>query len=68
MVHFLASDAHDGVHRPPVLTEGWQFVEERVGPETAERLFVVNSQAALSGAPIHCGEARVRREAWYSLR
>jgi protein-tyrosine phosphatase len=68
MVHFLASDAHDVTHRPPVLTEGWSFVEERFGTETAERLLVTNPQAALSGAPIHCCDARARRKAWYSLR
>jgi len=68
MVHFLASDAHDGKHRPPVLTGGWRFVEEKFGVETAERLFVTNPQAALSGAPIHRCDARARRKAWYSLR
>ena len=68
MVHFLASDAHDVKDRPPLLTEGWQFVEERFGTETAERLLIANPQAILSGAPIHCDEARARRKAWYSLR
>ena len=68
MVHFLASDAHDVKCRPPLLTEGWSFVEERFGTETAERLLVANPQAALSGAPIHCRQASAPRKAWYSLR
>lgn len=68
MVHFLASDAHDVKHRPPVLIEGWRVVEERFGAETAERLFVTNPRAVLSGAPIQCDQARARRKAWYSLR
>jgi protein-tyrosine phosphatase len=68
MVHFMASDAHNLTHRPPVLTEGWSFVEERFGAETAERLLVANPRAVLSGAPIHCDQARARRKAWYSLR
>jgi protein-tyrosine phosphatase len=67
MVHFLASDAHDGKQRPPVLTEGWNFVERRCGRETAERLFVTNPQAVLHGAPIACDQARAQRKAWYSL-
>jgi protein-tyrosine phosphatase len=68
MVHFLASDAHDVKCRPPLLTEGWSFVEERFGTETAERLLVANPQAALSGAPIHCDQSRARHKPWYSLR
>lgn len=68
LVHFVASDAHDVKHRPPILTEGWQFVEERFGVETAERLFVTNPQAVLSGALIPCEQAPARRKAWYSLR
>ena len=68
MIHFLASDGHDVKHRPPVMREGWQFVEERSGAATAERLLVSNPQAVLSGVPIPCDQARTRRKAWYSLR
>jgi len=68
LVHFLASDAHDVKHRPPVLTEGWSLVEERLGAGTAERLLISNPQAVLSGEPIHCEPASARRRAWYSMR
>lgn len=52
MVHFLASDAHDLEHRPPVLDAAWQFLERGFGRPTAQRLLADNPRAVLAGDPI----------------
>lgn len=52
LVHFVASDAHDTEHRPPVLKEAYQYVASNFGKEPAERLFRTNPEATLIGAPV----------------
>jgi protein-tyrosine phosphatase len=49
MVHFAASDGHDPVQRPPDLLPAYELVTRRYGPETAERLFITNPAATLTG-------------------
>jgi protein-tyrosine phosphatase len=49
-IHFVASDAHHPVRRPPELKEAYLYVANRVGEETARRLFVTNPQTAVEGA------------------
>lgn len=50
LVHIVASDAHDTVHRPPSLKEAYEYVSKEYGPARAEMLFVKNPGATLTGA------------------
>lgn len=48
-VHFIASDAHDPVHRPPLLRECFTYISKRYGEDYARLLLRDNAQAMLSG-------------------
>lgn len=52
LVHFVASDAHDCVDRPPDLSKAHDRVCSRWGRERAQRLFIDNPAAVIADEPI----------------
>ena len=51
LVHILATDAHDTVRRPPLLSQGRDIAAKRVGATEAEHL-VATAHAGLSKTSI----------------
>lgn len=51
-VHFIASDAHDETHRPPLLKECYQHISEKYGEDYARKLFWENPQAVIKNEDI----------------
>jgi protein-tyrosine phosphatase len=52
MVHFVASDAHDCVDRPPNLAPAYQRVTEQWGRDCADTLFIAHPTAVIRDEPI----------------
>jgi protein-tyrosine phosphatase len=55
IVHFVASDAHDCVDRPPDLSQAHKLICSRWGRTRAQRLFIDNPAAVIADAPIDPG-------------
>jgi protein-tyrosine phosphatase len=51
-VHFLATDSHDTVRRPPILSQGRKVVEKEFGADLAFALVEGNPAAVLSNKPL----------------
>ena len=66
MVHFIASDAHDPVHRPPDLSAAYETVLRQYGELTAMNLFVTHPKATLTGEflEVEMPHALVSRKKW----
>jgi len=67
MVHFVASDGHDCVDRPPDLSQAHEHVSSRWGRARARSLFIDNPAAAISDEPIVSGRESKRRFPFFSL-
>ena len=61
-VHFVASDAHDAIHRPPRLDLARQVLEREFGPEVAALLLQQNPQALIQDLPIDPGPIPLARK------
>ena len=73
LINFFATDAHDLKHRPPILSECFQKVSERMGKENAELTLQKNPEAVIQGRPLPPGpqplESRPgkRKRSWFSF-
>ena len=52
-VHFIASDAHDDTHRPPLLRECFLHVHKKYGAQYAAELFYDNAQAVIENRSVY---------------
>jgi protein-tyrosine phosphatase len=68
LVHVVASDAHDPVHRHPRLSDAHAEVKKRVGEENAARLFEANPRKIIEGCPAESIEPMTKppRRRWFS--
>jgi len=46
--HVIASDAHNSMHRPPILSKAYQFIVENYNEQLAQELFSINPQHIIS--------------------
>jgi protein-tyrosine phosphatase len=69
MVHVIASDAHDPVHRHPRLDEAFAAVTQRYGEETAQLLFTGNPGKIVQGEYVSSERLpTARRRKWWQFR
>ncbi len=52
LVHFIASDAHNGTTRPPELSKCYEHIKKRFGAEYAEQLFSLNARHIMENTTI----------------
>jgi protein-tyrosine phosphatase len=66
MVHVIASDAHDPVHRHPRLDEAFAAVAHRYGDDMAQLLFIDNPRGIIEGQYVSSERTPppVRRQWW----
>lgn len=67
LAHFVASDAHDRLHRPPLLGDAFVHVAKDQGREAAEILLEANPRATLSGLPVTRLQGRSGGRAWWPM-
>ena len=66
MVHVIASDAHDPVHRHPQLDEAFQAIGQQYGPAVANLLFEENPGKIIRGQFVSNEKFPVeRRKKWW---
>lgn len=64
-VHFVATDAHSMMARPPILSRAWTRVVELVGPDLAEQWFSTNPNAVIAGREVISAPRTTRKTAWF---
>jgi protein-tyrosine phosphatase len=52
LIHLIASDAHDAIRRPPLLSATRRICESVLGEDAADTLFVRNPQRILAGQDV----------------
>lgn len=69
LVHFIASDAHDTKHRPPLLRDSYDWMKKHWGDTVAQALFVDNPKAAVEGTPLVPFQAPVKPQGrkWFQF-
>jgi protein-tyrosine phosphatase len=66
-VHFVASDAHDCIDRPPNLAPAYHHVARQWGQETADALFIDHPTAVIMDEPIFVAAPKVIKNKKSSL-
>ena len=61
--HVLATDAHDAVHRPPVLSAARDLIARQFGAELAQALVLDNPSAIVNGKPLVTRSGELERKA-----
>ena len=69
MAHFIASDAHDTEHHPPVMDGTYRYIEREYGKRCAEALFAANPRTTLAGEPVQAvkPDVAMRAARWWPL-
>ena len=69
MVHVIASDAHDPIHRHPRLDEAFAAIAAKYGEETAKLLFIRNPAKIIEGQIVADGRMHVTEpRKWWQFR
>jgi protein-tyrosine phosphatase len=63
-VHFVASDAHDCVHRPPRLDLAYEYIRKHYNANLADLLFIENPSRVLYGDDFGDSQKAVKQP-WY---
>lgn len=68
LVHIIASDAHDCVHRPPSLNAAYEAMANEYGERTVRPLFVEHPHAIIAGDTLDVDVRPVKpRRRWYQF-
>jgi protein-tyrosine phosphatase len=67
LVHAIASDAHDTVHRPPRLNQAHELLTEQLGEDVANLLLVENPSAVITGGKVwqQAPASAPRKKKWF---
>ena len=67
VIHFIASDGHSTIRRPPHLTEAYGVIAAWGGQQAADRIFYTNGLALIQGLPIKTAKAKPIKRSWLSF-